>query len=117
MTELQDRYERGHRQYGEQWDPAEMDACPHLHHAYNTSERVEVVRQYPDGNPGEPRRGRVSTTTGWRPAFVLVHRSSDHGSADLLTTSDRIVAVQRGRTYVPLANLSDHDAARYQPSA
>lgn len=50
--------------------------------------------------------GTVSVTTGWRPALLLMRRSSDHGSSDLLNHDTEILAVQHGRTYVPVENLA-----------
>ena len=49
---------------------------------------------------GAELTGTVGKTTGWRPAYLLMLRSSDRGSPHLLTIDDQIIAVQRGRRYV-----------------
>lgn len=49
------------------------------------------------------RTGTVGITTGWHPAFLLMSRSSAMGSSDVLSARDVIVAVKRGRSYVPVA--------------
>ena len=71
---------------------------------YESGQRVRVVTVYGTGPDREEyvRTGIVSITTGWRPAFMLMHRSSDHGSSDLLGSSDVVSHVQRGRTYAPV---------------
>lgn len=70
---------------------------------YLSDERVKVRAYYPESGESYTRFGRVSTTTGWKPGFLLMHRSSDIGSSDLLSESDEVVAVQRGgRGYVTI---------------
>jgi hypothetical protein len=61
-----------------------------LRHYYNTNERVEIDL-YGDGAYIE--RGRISTTTGWRPSFLLMRRRSDHGSSILLDQRAKILRV------------------------
>lgn len=64
--------------------------------AYGTNVRVRVVNE----KTGYERTGTVSRTTGWSPALLLMHRSNDNGSSDVLGPDDRIVAVKRGKSYV-----------------
>jgi hypothetical protein len=92
-----DRLRRGEAEHGEKWDPSSLDACPTLWRHYR-GDRVRVRFEH-----GEEMTGRI-TTTGWRPAFLLVRRSSDHGSPWLLGPKDRVVAVWDGRRYVPNAH-------------
>lgn len=47
------------------------------------------------------RTGTVGITTGWRPAYLLMHRSNARGSWDVLGYRDHITAVKVGRYYVP----------------
>lgn len=54
--------------------------------------RIEVIRTWPNGET-YVRRGRVSVTTGYRPALMLMHRTSDTGSSDLLGEYDRLGAI------------------------
>lgn len=49
---------------------------------------------------GEELTGTVGKTSGWRPAYMLLRRSSDTGSMYLLHADDQVVAVKRGRQYV-----------------
>jgi hypothetical protein len=67
-----------------------------------TDQRIRVQTTYPNGETWT-RTGTVGVTTGWRPAFLLMRRRTDHGSSDVLRPDDRIIAVQRGRTYEPVA--------------
>lgn len=64
---------------------------------YENQQRIRIV------DCGDTRTGRVSVTTGWRPSFLLVHRSSDRGSAILLSPNTTISAVQRGKKYSPIS--------------
>lgn len=89
--------DRARHQHGDRFDGS--DLYPQFRPFFQ-GPRVRVRTTYDNGETYE-RTGRVSVTTGWRPAFILIHRSSDHGSSDLLGERDRVVAVQRGRQYVP----------------
>lgn len=90
----------GKRRHGQQFDPADLLAAAHVAEFCGTDVRVRVRTEYPGGEVYE-RTGRVSLTTGWRPAFLLMHRAGAVGSSDVLGPRDQIVAVQRGRVYVP----------------
>lgn len=70
-------------------------------------QRIRVQTTYGTGPDAEvyTRTGTVFGTSGWHPSLMLVHRSSDSGSSDLLRDTDVITHVQNGRTYVPVANL------------
>lgn len=96
--EYYDAYVRRARlRHSDKFDDSQLVAKfrPFLHNA----QRIRVQ----DGD--YIRTGTVGITTGWRPAFLLMHRSSDHGSGDLLSERSMITHVQHGRTYVPVANL------------
>lgn len=90
------RLARGERQWGDRFDPSELTDkfVPY----FDTGDRIKVHTSY-----GEDITGTVSTTTGWRPAFLLVRRSNAMGSSDLLSDRDTVVAVKRGRYYVPVS--------------
>ena len=74
---------------------AEFEAPKGVDHLirYFGAPRVEVT----DTRHGFVRRGRISITTGWRPALMLMHRASDTGSSDLLGPDDRVTALIDGR--------------------
>jgi hypothetical protein len=73
-------------------------AChPDIIAAYASKTRVKVTNQ----RYGDTRTGIVSRTLGWRPTLLLMHRSSDHGSSDLLNPDDVVVGWWNGRKYVP----------------
>lgn len=57
---------------------------------FATDERITVTRVYTNGE-SYTRRGHVGITTGWRPAFLLMPRSTSTGSSDVLGPDDRIV--------------------------
>jgi hypothetical protein len=102
-TYHRNRYEqrltRGHAQHGQAFNASDLEAChPSIRTAFVTGARVRVRTTYSNGEVYE-RTGTVSTTTGWRPAFILIHRSTDTGSSDVLGTADEVVAIKRGRTY------------------
>lgn len=67
---------------------------------YFHGKRVRVESPY-----GYVRTGTVSVTTGHKPGFLLMHRSNDVGSCDLLSEDDRVTAVQyrRGGPYVEVS--------------
>ena len=103
MSEYTESLEKGRKEWGEKFDSSTMDECGPLFARYFQGPRVRIVTTYDNGET-ETRTGRISKTTGWRPALLLMHRSSDHGSSDVLGPRDRIVAVQRdGREYTPIA--------------
>lgn len=79
-------------QFGDKFDPSALaqEFVPY----FESGERIRVV----DGE--HVRTGTIGVTTGWRPAFLLMHRSSDDGSSDVLGLKDRVTHVKRGRTYV-----------------
>jgi hypothetical protein len=99
IRRFSDLVARGTARHGERFDPSEL--AKEFRHYYETGERIRVVSEYAGGGT-YVRTGTVGVTTGWRPAFLLIHRSSDHGSSDLLSDRDRVVAVKRGREYVPV---------------
>lgn len=90
---------RKHREHGDKFDPAELHE---KFRNYFHDGRIKVSRYYPESGESYTRTGRVSATTGWKPAFLLMHRSNDHGSSDVLSEKDEVVAVQRGRKYVTI---------------
>lgn len=102
MSNYQNRLERGRAEHGVRFDPVDLEAVDAAFRTYyGTGTRVRVETNYEDGEP-YVRTGTVSTTTGWKPAFLLMHRSNAYGSSDLIGPRDRIIAVQSGRKYVPV---------------
>jgi len=63
---------------------------------YESQQRIAVMAA---GDERQVYYGRVGVTSGHRPAFLLMHRSTDKGSSFLLSPNHRIVAVQDGRKY------------------
>jgi len=91
MNEYERLIKRAQGRHGDKFDAS--DLVPAFVRYFNSGERIEVT----DGD--YVRRGRVGVTTGWRPAFLLVHRTSDHGSSDVLSDRDRVIKViARGLT-------------------
>lgn len=71
-------------------DPALLDALV-------SGQRVRVTNEH-----GEVRTGRVGITTGWVPSLLLMHRSNQDGSSDVLGAGDRVLAIQSGNRYYDL---------------
>lgn len=95
--------------HGDKWDSS--DLAPKFVPFYH-GQRIKV--RFSVGGGGSEtdllnnvieKTGIVSMTTGWRPSFMLILRATDCDSQWLLSQEDEIVAVQHGRTYVPVANL------------
>ncbi len=74
---------------------AVRDFSPHslLEDARMHRYRVEIT--YTDG---EKARGYVGLTTGWRPAYILLHNARSRGSSNILDPT-RITAVRRTVPY------------------
>ena len=65
--------------YADRFDPSDLEAAADIRRWFvTTTARVKVE------GPMGTRFGRISTTTGWKPSFLLMHRCTDHGSWDLL---------------------------------
>lgn len=93
---IRSRIEHGQHQFGAKFDASTLLEAPQLHEAYATGDRVEVD-MYGDGSV--TLRGTISTTTGWRPAFLLVLTSRSHGSIYLPDRRTRVLrTVRRKRT-------------------
>lgn len=100
-NEIEDFLTRKTREHGEKFDAS--DLVPKFAPFFRTGQRIRVQDQR---HPEMVRTGTIGVTTGWKPAFLLMHRSSDRGSSDVLGVNDVITHIQHGRTYVPVANLS-----------
>lgn len=92
VTCYQEFIERATRKHGDKFDASEL--APEFAR-YFRGERVRVRFSH-----GEELTGTIGVTTGWRPAFLLMRRSSDVGSSHVLGAGDHVVAVKRGREYV-----------------
>jgi hypothetical protein len=89
-TSMRERIARGQAAEGGRFNPGSLLEASQLHHYYHTGERVEVD-VYGDGECIE--RGRIGTTTGWMPAFLLIHRRNDIGSSTLLDKRAKVLKV------------------------
>ncbi len=88
--------EAGRREHGDRFDASDLERAAHFAPYLRTGLRLKVRK-------GDfERTGTVGKTTGWRPAFLLMHRSSDRGSWDVLGPDDEIVATWNGRQYMPV---------------
>jgi hypothetical protein len=84
----EDAIRRGKAKHGEKFvEPSTNE----LQRRYFDASRVEVTTTYESGET-YVRRGRISITTGWRPALMLMHTRSASGSSDLLKASDVVTA-------------------------
>lgn len=89
-----------HQPSGKPYDWSALDAAPQFARFLHADTRVRVCTKYPDGSE-YVRTGTVSRTTGWRPAYLLMHRSNSYGSSDVLGAGDKVTHVQRNGRYVP----------------
>jgi hypothetical protein len=96
---------RGRAKYGEKFNASNL--APQFKPYYRSGARIKVRTTFPSGQTWE-RTGIVGATTGWRPAFLLVHRSTNLGSSDVLSERDVVIAVQNGRNYMPVICPSCH---------
>lgn len=87
-------------QYGSKFDAS--DLAPQFRRHFHTGQRLKVRNI-----DGRERTGTVGVTTGWKPVFILMHRSTDHGSTDVLGKYDVVVAEQVGGKYIPIRTLED----------
>jgi hypothetical protein len=87
-------YEKHLAKRGYHTDTTDLDSASQFKPFFH-GDRIKVE------GPMGIRFGRVGMTTGVKPAFLLMHRSTDIGSWDVLGKDDKIIAVKcRGR-YVP----------------
>jgi hypothetical protein len=85
--------------FGEKFDPS--DLAPQFVEYFESGERIKVETDH--GEWRNIRTGTISVTTGWRPAFLLIHRRNSDGSSDVLGARDRVTHVQYGKAYRPVA--------------
>ncbi|MGH7962943.1 MAG: hypothetical protein ACRERD_14120 [Candidatus Binatia bacterium] len=83
---------RKQTEHGDKFDPSDL-AEKFISH-FESGERIRVEFDYGSGGKCV-RTGRVSVTTGWKPAFLLIRRRTDRGSSTLLNSDDRITHVQQ----------------------
>lgn len=99
MSRLSERMRRGFIEHGSKWDDSALIECDaSVIRAYNDGCRVRVQ------NGDHIRTGIVSTTTGWKPSFLLMYRSNSRSSWDTLGPGDVVIAIKHGRTYVSTQN-------------
>src|SRR5262245_31488243 len=90
MTRFEEYCARQQALHGDKFVPP---TDPRFIDAYNKGQayRIKVRTVYPGSDSTWERWGFVSLTTGWQPAFMLMRRSGQHGSSDLLGARDTIV--------------------------
>lgn len=94
MSYFDDYLLRKRTEHGDKFDPSDLapQFVPYLHE----DQRIKVRTRW-----GEELTGTVGVTTGWRPAFLLMRRTSAYGSSTVLGKDDQIIAVKAGK-YVPV---------------
>ena len=97
MNSYADLVRRGIARHGERFDTCEL--LPAFRRWYESGDRVRVRYTYTDGTH-EDSTGTIGVTTGWRPAFLLMHSVRSHGSSYVIGSHDRVIAVKVGRKYV-----------------
>ena len=81
-------------QYGKDFNP-DMLANKFIPY-YCNGKRIKVKL---DGS-GEELTGTIGVTTGWRPVFLLMRKSTSISSPWTLSEKDEIVAVKQGNKYI-----------------
>ena len=94
MSKYTDYIARKRAEYGERFDPSELD--PRFAPYFDNGERVRVATY------GLVLTGTIGVTTGWRPAFLLIRRKTDRGSSWVLGANSHVLAVKRGKGYQEL---------------
>lgn len=92
MSKYDDFIARKYHEFGDRFDQSDLD--PRFVPYFNSGQRIRIQ------SLGQIVTGTVGATSGWKPAFLLMRRSSDHGSSWLLGPRDEILARQIGRKYV-----------------
>lgn len=98
-------------------DMTDCDAAPEaVKIAYRDAPhtRLYLVTTYSDGTTWH-RTGYIGRTTGTRPAYLLVPRSSDDGSSDLLSASIWGNTVVAGVQRMPGGGYVDQDHKPVKP--
>lgn len=83
------------------FDASQLDAARHFAPYFANEGRLKVRTTYRNGKE-YVRTGTVGVTNGWKPSFMLIHRSSARSSYDILDGDDEIVAIWNGRRYEPV---------------
>ena len=78
-----DYVERKQREYGEKFDPSDLD--PRFVPYFNSQQRIKVHTL------GATVTGRIGVTTGWKPCFLLMRTSRSRGSEYTLGQNDTIL--------------------------
>ena len=94
MSKYSDYITRKGAEYGVRFDPSDLD--PRFIPYFDSGERVRVA------TCGLVLTGTIGITTGWRPAFLLMRRRTDHGSTWVLGANSHVLAVKRGKGYQAL---------------
>ena len=84
MSKYQEYVIKKFNEYGDKFDPS--DLAKNFVPYFISGDRIEVKFSY-----GEIKRGRVGVTTGWKPCFILMLRTSDRGSSWTLSDKDEII--------------------------
>jgi hypothetical protein len=104
--------EHEHREYRNnegaimQFDASILRMASHFAPYLHNSLRLKVRRTYSSGEEFV-RTGTVGITSGWRPCFLLMHRSNAMGSWDTLSVDDEIIETWDGRRYEPVKKASE----------
>jgi hypothetical protein len=93
MTELVNRKTA---QYGDKFDPSDLDGRFITY--YQTGQRIKVETY------GMVKTGTVGVTTGWKPAWLLMRTSRSMGSPWILGKECKLLAIKQGKKYIPIDN-------------
>lgn len=91
MRNYQEYLSRKHKEYGDKFDASNLDT--RFIRYFESGQRIKVTIC------DMTLTGTVGVTTGWKPCFLLMRTRRSIGSCWTLGASDKIEAVQVGKTY------------------
>lgn len=92
MNNYENYIQRCKAKHGDKFSAEDLN--PAFVAAYNSKKRITVAFVSTTGEIYDVQRGTVGATTGWKPCFLLMRRSTDHGSSYTIGRFDKIVPAE-----------------------
>ena len=103
--------DQGVQKFGDRFDASDLESAAHFAPYYwrNQGTSAGLRLKVHNTRYDYTRTGTVGKTTGHKPAWLLMHRSNDTGSSDVLGPDDEIVETWNGRRYEPVRKASEFE--------